>query len=602
MTGSNLAVQARAEKPERFAREKFFRSDWKSYTDEFLSLFHRYGYIYKPLSGGYWLSANEQWKLTDSEILKALACAHPHYIHGARSGKLSRFAVLDIDAKSKYHNQQALDQLRHVLCDAGIKETVVYRSSHSDGWHLYIFFDEPLLSTDLREQLVALLQLNGFKLAKGTLEVFPAPGDGSIGQGLRLPLQPGWAWLDQRTLDIDYFREEVSPTKALEWFLEQLTECSNSYTQFRILKSHVAELSSRKQSVCRRAEPTNVYPFKPREHKSTGDCVDEVKKIFSHMPPGINTNTWWRGRCYYDSGLTGPSQRAEAVFCLGHYLFYGDPSRSLEALGYGYEQDREWLIEEILSTKHNDHSNDINRGRSEVFAHVHRATHWIPPHRRDQENTPYKPQVPIAWTRNSANLKAGSRGRIRQALDDLIAEGNPFSIRDLIARAKCHHKTLNKHHDLWKQDYDQFHVRLASVACEYNAVVGVGSSETQPPATVLQKVTPPGLLAARRVIYELNMRDERAKRHVVKTKESERLDAGKEWRESITDRIPSDLTTAESKVLKVLVTFLTWRLAHSPSYEDQLWLAEILAAVRTELVSKNRSVPVSPAADLEHPT
>lgn len=600
MTGSNLALRAYPEKPKRFARENFYPSDWKESIDEFLSLFHRYGYIYKPISGGSWLSANEQWKLTDSEILKATACAHPKYIIGARSGKLSRFAVLDIDAKSQYHTQQSIEQLRKVLSGAGITETVVYRSSHTDGWHLYIFFAEPILSSDLRDQLVALLRLNGFKLAKGTLEVFPSPGEGSVGQGLRLPLQPGWAWLDQRTLDVDYYREEVSATKALEWFLEQLNECSNSYTQFRILKAHVQELSDRKQTVCRRAATENIYPFKPREPRSASEYGTEVNKIFSVLPPGINADTWWRGRCYYDSGLTGPSQRAEAVFCLGHYLFYGDPSRSLEALGYGYEQDREWLIEEILSTKHNGYSKDINRGRAESHAHIHRATHWVPPHRRDQENTAYKPQVPVAWTRNSANLKAGSRGRIRKALDDLISEGNHFSIRDLIARAKCHHRTLTKHQDVWKQDYDQFHERLSSVACEYNAVVGVGSSETQPPAAAVQKITPPGLLAARRVIYELNMRSERAKREKAKEQQTSTSQAERDWRDSISSRLPSDFAVAETGVLKVLVTYITWRLAHSPSYEDQLWATDILDSVRVELSSPIRNTLAVESDDGNH--
>ncbi len=43
-------------------------------------------------------------------------------------------------------------------------------------------------------------------------------------------------------------------------------------------------------------------------------------------------DNWYKGRLYHLNGLTGPSQRAEAIECLGHYLFYGDPSRDLPAL------------------------------------------------------------------------------------------------------------------------------------------------------------------------------------------------------------------------------------------------------------------------------
>lgn len=67
-----------------------------------------------------------------------------------------------------------------------------------------------------------LLSLNDFQVAKGTLEVFPHPGDASLGMGLRLPLQPGWAWLDKKTLDVEYERYELSATKALEFFLDVL--------------------------------------------------------------------------------------------------------------------------------------------------------------------------------------------------------------------------------------------------------------------------------------------------------------------------------------------------------------------------------------------
>ncbi|NJO02484.1 MAG: hypothetical protein HC880_13055 [Bacteroidia bacterium] len=135
---------------------------------QFLELFHRYGYIYKPLSGGSWYSAEDKWKLPDSEILKAIACAHPKFFIGCRAGKSTRFAVLDIDQNSRYHNKRALDKMLNALSEAGLPKSSLYRSSYSGGWHLYLFFEEPINSVDLRKQLIKLLTLNDFQVAKGS--------------------------------------------------------------------------------------------------------------------------------------------------------------------------------------------------------------------------------------------------------------------------------------------------------------------------------------------------------------------------------------------------------------------------------------------------
>jgi hypothetical protein len=582
-----LAIQARPEKPDRFAREKYYPNDCKPLLDEFLPLFHRYGYIYKPISGGSWLSANDQWKLTDTEILKAVACAHPKYILGARSGKTTRFAVLDIDAKSKYHNLKSLDKIRAVLAAAGIKQTVVYRSSHSDGWHLYIFFDEPIGSADLRQQLVSLLMLYGFAMSKGTLEVFPAPGEGSLGQGLRLPLQAGWAWLDQKTLDVDYYREEMSAAKAVEWFLEQFQESSNSYTQFRILKAHVAELAARKQTVSSAASAGNIYQFRSRDQQTSLHAKEEVKEIFSVLPPRINTETWWRGRCYYESGLTGPSQRADAIFCLGHYLFYGDPSRKIEALGYGCHQEREWAINEILDTKHNGYSKDISRGRKDASEQVERATRWLPPEKRGEEITKYTPTTPISWVLNNAKRSQDARRRIQTAVQKFEAEGRRFSIRDLTDEAKCSERTLYKHQDLWKVTQETLRSdRFESVAHEYNAVVGVVCPQNQPPSTAAAKNMPPGRLAARRILHEMNMRAEREKRKRGQVVQESREEAAASWRSKVEALQSSDVNTMSVPELKALLSVLRAYLMRAPYEEDALMLQAYIEKARSLLQSQ----------------
>ena len=156
--------------------------------------------------------------------------------------------------------------MRAVLAQAGIPRTMIYCSSDSGGWHLYIFFEEPVSSKDLRNQLVALLNLHGFGVAKGKLEVFPHPGDGSSGQGLRLPLQPGFAWLDQTTLEVEHERYELSATKALELFIDIVDAWSNTRHDFHQMKAYVERLTESKQAIVATVRKTsstdNVVPIR----------------------------------------------------------------------------------------------------------------------------------------------------------------------------------------------------------------------------------------------------------------------------------------------------------------------------------------------------
>ncbi len=278
---------AQAGAPARFARQDHFPQGWQPCIGQFVELFHRYGYIYKSLSGGSWYSSNEKWKLPDSEILKAIACVHPRSFIGCRSGKSSRFAVLDIDQSSQYHNQRSLDKLLKVLSEAGLGRSSLYRSSYSGGWHLYLFFDEPINSADLRRQLVRLLALNGFKIEKGQLEIFPSPGSGeSLGHGLRLPLQPGFAWLDKKTLEVEHERHELNATQALELFVDALDGDNNSYADFRRLKNHVQELEQSKNVVVEFGNNSadNVVLLKRAEKASaTGEFIDFVRGVFKRL-------------------------------------------------------------------------------------------------------------------------------------------------------------------------------------------------------------------------------------------------------------------------------------------------------------------------------
>jgi hypothetical protein len=559
----------------------------------FLALFHRYSYILKPISGGSWFSANDSWQLTDTEILKAIACAHPRYFIGARAGRATRYAVLDIDSGSKYHNQKSLGLIRRALSDGGITKSALFRSSYSDGWHLYMFFDEPVSSKDLRNQLVQLLKLKGFVLAKGILEIFPHPGENSDGQGLRLPLQPGFAWLNPTTLEVEYDRAELSPTKALTYFLDDLEHTSHSRHDFHRLKAYVEKLSQTRSASIESAKTMQsgggvVVPFRRKAEREQSDPDDAaiVASIFGTLPPGINASSWLKGRNYAMAGLGGPSQRADAIFCLSHYLFYGDPEFDRPALGYGYEQQRTWVMEQLLNDKHNGQSKDISEGRQDALAQVTRAANWVPPHKRGQELEPYQSNVPVSWVRNRVNLKLDARKRIEKAVAQFTTNGTAFSLRDLKEASGCSTDTLYKHKDLWAAAQKQLRDRLATDPGEYNAGVGAAPQESQPPAPSNTEICAPGRLAARRIVFEIKARAEREAKAREREMAQKREDSTSQWRQRIIEWLPRDLATCQTKELVTVLVFYRSMLMRSPDEEQQQWLVSRIDTIKGALASR----------------
>jgi hypothetical protein len=568
---------------------------------KFLALFHRYGWIYKLFDGEHWLSANETWALTDSEILKAIACVHPRQFLGARADKATRFGVLDIDAGSKYHNAKQLGRIVDTLAQAGINETSLYRSSRSGGWHLYLFFDEPVSSRDLRAQLVQLLRLNGFVIDRGVLEIFPAPGEGSrannksLGNGLRLPLQPGFAWLthDGQVLEE---RDEISPAEALDRFIRDM-ECSNSRHDFHQMKAYVSRLIESQQQITTQASQINkregvVVPFRRPAGPATDEYArDIVFEVFQGLPPGINVTDWVKGREFAQAGLTGKSQRAEATYCLSHYLFYGDPQRGLPPLGYGYEQQRDWAIEEILKNRHNGFSKDINNGRSDAFAQAERAANWLPPHRRGGELVPFIKRVPIAWQRNSANLKSQAAKKIEAAVADFEEAGMTFSVRDLQLKTGCSNRTLYRHAALWKAAQDRLqNCRLATVTPEYNVVVGANSQEIGALPQSTQKIMPPGLLAARRIIHEIKMRATRDKLDWQNMRRRGWRELDNSWRKELEKITPPSFASRDTKNLRATLAVYLSAVPRSPDHESEGWICGLIAELRAELENRPKQL------------
>jgi len=164
-------------------------------------------------------------------------------------------------------------------------------------------------------------------------------------------------------------------------------------------------------------------------------------------------------------------------------------------------------------------------------------------------------------------------------------------VRDLQEKAGCSPNTLYKHQDLWREIQTQLRAqdRFAAVTHEYNAGVEAGSQENPLPAPVLQKDMAPGRLAARRIVYELRMREERAikQKKILKNEFNSTYDTS--WRRQIDDSLPSSAEDCATERLQVLVSVYTSLLARSPDEDSQVWLLDILSAIKTELVRRKRA-------------
>jgi hypothetical protein len=67
----------------------------------------------------------------------------PDTLIGVRFESQTLYALIDIDAESPYCNVEAIAQLRAALETIGITRTLLLRSSHSNGLHLYLPLPEP---------------------------------------------------------------------------------------------------------------------------------------------------------------------------------------------------------------------------------------------------------------------------------------------------------------------------------------------------------------------------------------------------------------------------------------------------------------------------
>ncbi len=482
--------------------QKFFTANYfpcEQAREEFLSLFNPYGYIYKSIAAdSAWQSANKKWRLSSAEIFKSIAYINSKSYYGTRASSSTRFAVLDIDKNSPYNNQTDLKGILVILEEAGILDVCLYRSSNSGGWHLYIFFESPVPTGKLRAAMIATLTAANYQIRQGWLEIFPNRGSfHSQGVGLRLPLQPGWAWLDHNTLKVLCERADLTPQEALDTFLDDLAIYSHSDQDFQKFVRQANLNGQQNNAIAILKSPVSIAKLKAVStdescndkqylaESSQMDAIEKVTQIFGYVPPGMNCDGWLRGRNYAVTGLTNESQRHDCQFCLNHYFFYGDPSNDIPAFGYNSDQERGLLVQAILDQKHNGFSKEITQNSAEWIANVWRQAKWKPQHKRgimplavqdnasNTETSEISPLSPRQLRHQYANLKRSNsaREKINDAVEQLLQQRIQISLTAIHKLSGVAISTIRRHSDLWKtRQEEQYEDLFAALSGDLNGV------------------------------------------------------------------------------------------------------------------------------------
>ena len=398
-----------------------------------------------PVGCRNWTTISKHFPLPDETILAAID-GKKSEIYGLKFGDETRFAVLDIDKNSQYRNALELGNLQTKLAAVGLIAKP-YRSSESGGWHLYIFFEEWANRDQVKRCLSDWLRAHGYEIRNGVLEVNPS------GMGLRLPLQSGFAWLDNEG-NLIRTREELTRNEAIASFVLDLEKNKRNWSEAK------NRIESELEAIDRARDRDALA------HQKAID-TDGFEKLFNYR---LIAETYEEGRRIWQEGLTKTGQRHDAIKAIEHYLWHGDEVAGVPALPATENDEARYnLILRWIEERHNGFCNHINRGKwHKVKADIKRACFWRRRSEAFKVRTPYPLteraiEVLIArskrtrrmWTME--DLQKGNEGRlaearrkIAEATGQLIAQGRRVTLRQLMRMTGCHYDTLNKHADIWK--------------------------------------------------------------------------------------------------------------------------------------------------------
>jgi hypothetical protein len=416
-------------------------------AEYFCSLYRqRVGHICKVPGRKRW----QTWrgKLEDFQILAVIADGGRGGIfRGCHWADETRFAVLDIDARSQYHNQEKLAELSAAVKNVGLKINL-YQSSDSGGWHLYIPLAGWQKSPEVEHTFKRWLKALGYEIKSGQLEVFPS------GNALRLPLQPGFAWLAPDG-SVIRSREETTLNEALACFIEDLEENAQNWQ----LAKHLMD------SQVSPADRAAGSDDQAHQEAVRNEGFDE---LFNYT---VISEYCEKARQYLASGLIEKGTRHEALFTIQHLLWHGDRWLGVPRLpGRKNAARRHEFLRTWIEQNHNGQCSHINQGDwRTIEAHIYRLVNWqrsdLPAlsdyerYKRTEKAEERLFELFMATGRvwEMEDLKRANdkreeeaRAKIKQAVSDCLQDGRRVSRRRLQAITGCSPNTLRKHDDLWR--------------------------------------------------------------------------------------------------------------------------------------------------------
>ena len=117
-----------------------------------------------------------------------------------------------------------------------------------------------------------------------------------------------------------------------------------------------------------------------------------------------------------------------------------------------------------------------------------------------------------------------------------------------------------------------------------------GSAESIKEVKSVFKKLPPGRLAARRIVYELKMRDQcqEAQKHEAAVRAEKGLDH--EWLDRVNALLKKDLSGGSPAQLKIQINLLARELLIAPSEEDWRWLSGYISSLKEQLLASGQPV------------
>jgi hypothetical protein len=151
--------------------------------------------------------------LDDSEIAESIS-ENAKTLRACLLDSRSTYLVLTVPAASPFRASEKLTPILGNLSRIGMLPRL-YKATDSEDIQIYIAFSEPVKTEEMSKKISAFLGSCGFEQGSNMLVVHTCE------QPFALPLQPGFAWLNE-SLEPKVRREEVSLPAAIAVFLRDL--------------------------------------------------------------------------------------------------------------------------------------------------------------------------------------------------------------------------------------------------------------------------------------------------------------------------------------------------------------------------------------------